>query len=202
MLCTIRLLLDLISQGIEFVKLILDLLLQNLLKNGAEELQHHWLDHTEQCLELGLLQLDFKVLDIDIDAVDLEEILPVGPLRIRQLHSEAKAATAKEDVHNSLVSELCPALLALHVVGNVSQVHLDARDVDADRIGIPVCDLPASKAEIVVWSTVKKLTWLIRVCLPFAISIMLGIRLSLSMIKFSMTVSKAGSEYSILGMGT
>lgn len=90
---TIRLKLDLVGQGVEFMSLVLDDLFQSLLETGTNDPQHQWLEQAKQELVLGLLELDVEVLHINVDLVDLEEILLVTFISSRHLDFEAEAGS-------------------------------------------------------------------------------------------------------------
>lgn len=134
------------------MSLVLDDLLKNFLKSGTHELQHNRFEQAKEKLVLGLLELDVKVLNININFVDLEEVLLVRLLSRRRLDLEAESGSTKEDVCDTLVGQLRATLLSLDVVSNISQIHLNARNRQGDCIVVLVGDLLTTVTEVVVYS--------------------------------------------------
>lgn len=90
------------------------------------------------------------MLDVHVDLVDLEEVLPVLGVGGGQLHAEGEALAAEEQVRDALVGEGGEAALALDVEGHVAQVHLHAADLDVERVLVAARELLAAPAEEVV----------------------------------------------------
>jgi len=135
---------------IELMDVVADLGLCNLLDSRTHNLEEKRLEHVEEKLVVGLLQLDVDVLDVNVDRVDLEEVLAVG--LVCSLHGdlETKTGTTKEDVHDTLVSNTGEALLLLDVVADVAKVALDARDGKHDLVLVLASDGLAAPAPVVV----------------------------------------------------
>jgi hypothetical protein len=127
--------LDLVGVRIKLVGLILDGLFNSLLESWAEGLQQDWLCKREQELMLGLCELDVEVLDVNledlivsthsvevemgatyINFVNLEEVLAIRLLSCGELHLEAEARTAKEDISNTEIGNARETLLSLDIV--------------------------------------------------------------------------------------
>jgi hypothetical protein len=116
---SVGLLLELPSKSVELVHLILNLLLQSLLKSRTYNPQHEGLDQAEQNLMFGLLELDIEVLDINVNFIHLKEILAIMFLSCRHLHLEAEACSTKENVGETLVSDAGDAVLSFDIVGHI-----------------------------------------------------------------------------------
>ena len=129
---TVCLSLDVEKNAVELVGGVLDLLLQHLLNNRAHDLEKERLEHVEEKLVVALLHLDLKVLNVRLNLGDLEEVglrvVFAGLVSGLHLDLEAEAGTAHEDVHNTLVGDRGEALLALDVVRDIPEVHLNTRN--------------------------------------------------------------------------
>ena len=150
----VGLLLGSVEHGVKLVHVLANLLLDDLLDDGAHHLEQEGLEETEEKLVVGLLQLDVQVGDVNVNVVDLEEVSLVRAvgLLVRGLHSdlEAQASTAHEDVHDTLVSNTGKALLLLDVVRDIAEIALDAGDRQHDLVLVAVLDLLATPAPVVV----------------------------------------------------
>lgn len=148
----VSLLLDLVQHGVHPGSLIADGLLKSLLEAGAENLEHDGLEEVEEQLVVGLDQLNLQVLDIDVNLVNLEEVLPVLSIGRGHLHPKSEALALEENVEDTSVAERWESLLPLDVVAHIAQIHLDTGNLDVNSHLVLVGDLLATKAHVVFTS--------------------------------------------------
>lgn len=147
---SVGLLLDLVPESIKLVALVLDGLLNSLLKGRSKNLEHQGLEEAEEELVLGLLDLDVQTLDINVNLLNLEEVLGVLLVGGGDLHLEGETVSGKENVNDTGVSERREALLPLDVVADISEIHLDTGNLDLNGLVVLVGNLLAAPAEVVL----------------------------------------------------
>ena len=104
LLCLLDVKVDIVSDAIQLVDIILDLLGDHLLKNWTHDTEKQRLHESEEQLVLGLLEFDAHVLDVDGHVIDLEEVVLITLVGSLKGSLETEAASTKEDVHDTLVS--------------------------------------------------------------------------------------------------
>lgn len=87
------------------MSLILDDFLESLLKCWTHELEHEWLEQAKEQLVLGLLELDVKVLHINVNFINLEKVLLVGLVGGGHLDLEAETGSTEEDISDTSVAQ-------------------------------------------------------------------------------------------------
>lgn len=141
---------DFLGEEVALSEGLADLALDHLLQSRCDHAEQHGLEGVEEQLVVGLLQLDVHVLDAHVNLVQLEEVLLVVLLSGRGSDLDAETITTEEDIHNTTIGDGGEALLLLDVVGDIAQIHLDARHGNHDLIITLVADLLAAPAEVVV----------------------------------------------------
>ena len=147
---TLGLSVNTVSILVTLLESILDLLLDNLRNDRLHDLQQERLRNSKQQLVVRLLDLDLKVINLDINVLNHHEASAVLWLSIASLQLEAEALATQDDVHDTLVGDGGEALLLLQVVSDVTEIHLDAGCGDHEAVVALALDRLATHAPVVV----------------------------------------------------
>lgn len=147
---TVGLLLHLVEDLVKLVALILDSLLNSLLQRGSDDLEHDGLQHREEQLVVGLLDLDLDLRKVNVNLLDLEVVLAILLVGGGDLHLKGKAIAGEDNVNNTLIGDGGESLLAVDVVAHVTEIHLDASNLDLHGLMVLVGNLLATPAEVVL----------------------------------------------------
>jgi hypothetical protein len=139
-----------IGEVVKTLELVTDLLLDGLLNDGLHNLQQDRLGNGEQKLVVGLLDLDGQALNLDVDSFDGNEMSALLRVGSTSCKLEAEALTMKHDIHNTLVGDGWEAGLLLHVIGDILEIHLNARCSNHHLVLVLAGDLAAAEAIVVI----------------------------------------------------
>jgi len=148
-------LVDLPQDAVELVYIVLDLLLNCLLDARSQGSQQERLRDGKQKLVARRLHLDVEVLDVNVDLGDLEEVLTVALVSGFGSDLEREARAAQENITDTLILDRWEALLAIYVEGDISEIHLNARNSQHHLVLVLARDLLSSPSPVVVGTEFK-----------------------------------------------
>lgn len=139
-----------VEDNVKLVSTVFDLFLNDLLNAWPESSKKDRLGQSEEELMVRFLHLDIDVLNVDVHLGNFEEVLAITRRSSLGSDLEAKTLTTHEEIADTSILNFRETLLALHVEGDITKVHLDTRDSQYDLVLILVGNLFPAPTPIVV----------------------------------------------------
>ena len=113
-----------------------------------------WLDNAnekgfedvEQSLVIGLLEDDVEILNLDLDALHLEESISIFGIGRDQFHVERQAVSAHKNVHDALISNTRKSFFLFDPIRNIFEVTLNLRNMNRDSVSAVVVNFLSTEA--------------------------------------------------------